>query len=62
MTDQSIEDASRYQVREESSILGNLFQIYDGHEGVAVGQPKYFKDEADRIAKRLNLSEANYEL
>jgi hypothetical protein len=46
--------SARYFVRRESSVLGTLFVVYDGNHGTTVGEPKYFKDEADRLAARLN--------
>ena len=47
----------RYFVHKESSALGTLFVVYDGNYGTPVGTPKYFQDEAEQLAKRLNWME-----
>jgi hypothetical protein len=47
----------RYMVREESSVIGVFYQVYDGFSGTKVGEPKYFKDEAQKLANRMNSHE-----
>ena len=51
----------RYFVHKESSVLGTLFVVYDGNYGTPVGTPKYFQNEAEELAKRLNLQESMHD-
>ncbi len=45
----------RYTVRRENTMLGVMFQVIDSWQGSPVGTPKYFEDEANRMADRLNI-------
>ncbi len=50
---------TRYFVRMESFVIGTFFQVYDGWHGTKVGEPQYFKDDAEKIANRLELQNEN---
>lgn len=47
---------TRYTVQEVRGVAmgGGMFQVVDGYQGMPVGEPKYFRDDAERTAIRLN--------
>lgn len=47
----------RYFVRRESTILGAMFVVIDGHWGRQVGEAKYFERDAEELAAKLNFRE-----
>jgi len=51
----------RYTVQEVRGVAmgGGMFQVVDGYHGQPIGKPKYFRDDAEKTANRLNC-EANY--
>ena len=46
---------TRYIVKRETSVIGVFFQVYDGWQGIKVGAPQMFKDDAERIARRMEV-------
>lgn len=49
----------RYRVVEvKDMLIGTMFQVIDVFIGKECGEPKYFRDQAESLARRLNLYSA----
>ena len=49
----------RYTVKKVNTILGVMFEIVDGNEGVSLYKRYTFEDEAERACRRLNNADIN---
>ena len=53
---------TRYTVQEVRGVAmgGGMFQVVDGYHGQPVGEPKYFRDDAEKAANRLNYAQTSH--
>ena len=49
----------RYTVKQVNTILGVMFEINDGNEGMSLFGQYTFKDDAERACMRLNNADSN---